>query len=596
MAGYTVWSVLFPGKRLRSAFPAAQHLKSGPSLILVSLVINLLSLTLPLAILIVYDRIIPNTAYTSLATLAALLIGVALTELVLRISRAYAFGWSAARFELETVLQALSSTLLPQSGARGTGPHEQLQFQRLTAITRFSDFMGSQFRLALLDLPYVVLFLGVMWLIGGALVAVPIIMIAVFATAIWLLAGRIRSLLSKRNGQDSKIYDFVQDCLGGILTLKGLGMENQFLRRFEMLQKDASQQDYATIAAAGHSASIMGLFGNATIMAMVSTGGYLAVQGQISIGTLAACTLLAGRTVQPVLRVAGIWTELQRSMVALNDMAALQGAVDQAPTMQVGPLQTRAISDRAQTQLVPLRLVTEDLSLRSGHALALDHITMDAPAGGLIGIVGSNNKSRSMLLDVLSGALRPDSGTVHVEDPKQVEGARRAPYLGEIVLARPDQGLFEGTLLDNLTLFRKAASAEDARWAVRLLGLESDVHALPLGYDTPTGRRGQTPLASGFIQMLIIARAIAQRPRVLLLDQPQMFLDFEADRRIASALSALRGKMTVIMSTDRPSYMRAADQHWHLAQGRLQHLPKLDDALDSGQQMILPPTSEGMAS
>ncbi len=552
-------SILWSNRFERFGLVTGRYLRIGTSVVLMSSVINILSLLMPLSILIVYDRIVPNAAYESLSMLVVMLIGFAVVEAALRVCRAYVLGWSAAKFELQTTLLALNKILTADYSSLNSVPPVR-QAERLKAVSRYADFMGSQSRLALIDLPYVVLFLTVMALIGGWLAIVPIAVIAVFSVVILLLSGRYRRVLEERKSQDTKIYDFIAELLVGIHTIKGSSMESQMLRRFERLQRGGCVTDFQSIEVAARSQTLMGLFGNTTIIAMVTTGGWLAATSDLSVGTLAACTMLAGRTIQPVVRVAGIWNELQRTAIAHQDIEELFSSAD-------GP-KTRKLERGSPVihNVDPIAVHAQDVAIERGGRPLIEAINFDLKPGDFMGVEGPDGEGKSTLMRVLGGDIPPMRGTLLANGEPIVEATRET---NRIAFASAGQGLFTGTILDNLTLFGDGASVENARWAVDLIGLRKSIDALPLGFDTVVGNSANTALASGFIQRLILARALAQRPGLLILDEPQAFLDNDADRDVLAGLKSLKGTMTIVMATNRPSYLRLVDIRLKVLDGRL---------------------------
>lgn len=552
-------SILWSNRFERFGLATGRYLRIGPSVVLMSSVINILSLLMPLSILIVYDRIVPNAAYESLSLLVVLLIGFAVAEAALRVCRAYVLGWSAAKFELQTTLQALNKILTADYASLNSVPPVR-QAERLKAVSRYADFMGSQSRLAMIDLPYVVLFLTVMALIGGWLAIVPIMVIAIFSVVILLLSGRFRRVLEERKNQDTKIYDFIAELLVGIHTIKGAAMESQMLRRFERLQRGGSLTDFHSIEVSARSQTLMGLFGNTTIVAMVTTGGWLAATSDLSVGTLAACTMLAGRTIQPVVRVAGIWNELQRTAIAHRDIEALFSTAD-------GPKARRLERGSPVANSVnPISVEARNVDIERGGRPLIKAINFHLKPGEFLGVEGQDGEGKSTLMRVLAGDIPPIRGELLANGKPIGEAVRET---NRIAFASSGQGLFTGTILDNLTLFGEGASIESAIWAVEVLGLRKSIDALPLGFDTIVGNTASTALASGFIQRIILARALAQRPSLLVLDEPQAFLDNEADRAVLAGLESLKGAVTVVLATNRPSYLRLVDIRCKIENGRI---------------------------
>ncbi len=377
---------------------------------------------------------------------------------------------------------------------------------------------------------------------------------------ILLLSGRFRRVLEERKTQDTKIYDFIAELLVGIHTIKGAAMESQMLRRFERLQRGGSLTDFHSIEVSARSQTLMGLFGNTTIVAMVTTGGWLAATSDLSVGTLAACTMLAGRTIQPVVRVAGIWNELQRTAIAHQDIEELFSTAD-------GPKARRLERGSPVAASVnPISVEARNVDIERAGRPLINAINFHLKSGEFLGVEGPDGEGKSTLMRVLAGDIPPVRGELLANDKPIGEALRET---NRIAFASSGQGLFTGTILENLTLFGEGASIESAIWAVEVLGLRKSIDALPLGFDTIVGNTASTALASGFIQRIILARALAQRPSLLVLDEPQAFLDNDADRAVLAGLESLKGTVTVVMATNRPSYLRLVDSRFKIENGRI---------------------------
>lgn len=532
-------------RRLKALnIPGTEILKMPKMIWVASVIINLLGIGLPILILQVYDRVIPNQSLNTLIMLVLGFIGILGLEFLLRIGRAYTLGWAATRFEM-TASQHAIRRLLGSPLELVTSERTQTHLDRLTSISRLADFFGGPNSLLIIDLPFVLILIAAMGLIAGWLVVVPVGVLMVFGVLTLRYGRNLGEQFEAREVQDNRTYDFVAECLRGVITLKGFSMEPFMLRRFERLQKARAVTNYRTIEASSSAQSISAILGNVTIVATVSVGAILAVVGDLSIGTLAACTLLAGRIIQPVVRFAGLWSEFQKLELALHEAASLF-AVPQ-----------RQLSHVADGRDGLPNISLSHVRFKKDDDKVYGPIDMTINGGACIGITGPDTYYKTMFLNSVSGLYLPSSGQVTINNI-DIEAYRNGNP-GSIVLVGPKSSVFDGTILENFTLFGTGPTVDEVRWASQMTGVDYDINSLALGYDTPIGDGAMEKLPKGLMRRIILTRAVAMLPKVLVLDEPQMFLDNEADKKLMKCLIALRHNMTIILSTMRPSYFPIAD-------------------------------------
>ncbi|GJM04009.1 MAG: Fe3+/spermidine/putrescine ABC transporter ATP-binding protein [Rhodomicrobium sp.] len=533
-------------RRLRqNNIPGVEHLRMPVSIWLSSLIINILGIGLPILILQVYDRVIPQQ---SLGTLVVMVFGftaMLVFELLLRISRAYVLGWSATQFEIK-VSQLAIKKLLDAPLESVSGDKAQTQIDRLSSIFRLADFFGGSNSLLIIDLPFTLVLMATMAMIAGWLVLVPIGVLMIFGVLTLQFGRRLREQYEAREVQDNRTYDFVAECLRGVLTLKGMSMEPFMLRRFERLQKSRALTNYKTIRASSEAQSISAILGNVTIISTVTVGAIYAVIGDLSIGTLAACTLLAGRIIQPIVRFAGLWSEFQKLELALYEAASL---------FKLPELPKESVVDGYEGSP---ELLVQKLFIKRKDELEFGPINLTVREGECLGITGADTRAKTAFLQVISGLANASSGRVTYNGIDVVAYKNGNPQ--SVVLVGPGSQVFDGSILDNLTLFGTGPAVDEVRWAAQMTGVDYDINCLSRGYDTMVGDGAAEKLPEGLVRRLILTRAIAMMPRVLILDEPQQSLDSAADKNLLNCLNALKHNITIIYSTMRPSYFQLADR------------------------------------
>lgn len=526
-------------------------------MLVASLFINLLSLAMPLSLLQIYDRILPNNSLNTFALLIAGVVIALLLEAALRIGRSYLSGWVGARFEHMAgcaALERVLSTSVNDFEKEGSGVH----LERLSSLSTLKEFYAGQAILTLFDLPFALIFLMLISYLAGNLVFVPIGLIILFALNAWRIGGHLRGSLAERMVADERRFNFIIEVLTGIHTLKSMAMETQMLRRYERLQEACARTDYDVTRYSSSAMNLGALYSQLTMFGIVGVGSTFVIDGDLTVGGLAACTMLSGRAMQPLQRAVGIWARFQSIQLARGKLRELFEL--QPETQGDLPVIGNDFNGKIELRNVGLSFSEDAPPLFEG-------VNLKVEPGQIIGISGGNASGKSSLLYLMMGAMRTSLGEVLVNDenineldPTSVR--RKIAYL-------PQHGvLFNGTILENLTMFQPELEEKGLRLA-RLLGLDEVVARMPLGYDTPVGNGAYDSLPRGIKQRVAIARALMSDPCVLLFDEANAAMDSAGDRVLTEFLNQARGKRTLILVSHRPSLLKMADEIYDLEDGRL---------------------------
>lgn len=529
----------------------------GSSVLIASLAINILSLGLPVVLLQVYDRILPNEATETLGLLISGLCVVLLLDGALRVARSYVTGWGGARYEHQAGCAALDRLLasdIRKYESEAPGVH----LDRLNAIDTLRDFHAGQAKLLIVDLPFIVIFLVLIYVIGGPLILVPVGLILVLLGVSISLGNRLKTTLEDRSTLDDRRYNFIIEVLNGIHTVKALAMEALLQRRYERLQESGAASTYRVTFLSNMAQGLGASFSNLTMVAVATVGATYVISEQLSIGGLAACTMLAGRSVQPILRALGLWTQLQSITVA------------QRRVKELFALPTETDSNARRPGHIAGKIALRNVSFRyeDDEPYLLRNVNLEVRPGEVVAITGGTGNGKSSLLMLMIRALQPTEGEVLVDDiciadidPHELR--RQVAYLSQSIT------LMQGTILENLTSFRGIADVEASLAAAHLLKLDQIVNRLPAGLETRVGDGAHDELPVGVKQGICIARALAGSPSVILFDEANSSLDAHGDRILKDALASLKGGPAMIMVSHRPSYVALADRVFDLTDGQL---------------------------
>lgn len=518
-----------------------------------SLVINLLALSLPLSIMQVYDRVIPNRSFSTLAWLFFGLTIALLIDFALKTLRSALLSWQATRFAQNVENEGITRFLRAPNGMFEREP-AAVHMNRYAAAAALADYHSGQARLVLIDLPFVAIALLVMAIVGGAMVLVPAGLFLGFAAFAIGRARQFRRILDARTAQDNRKYDFIAEVLTGIHTVKVMAMEPQMQRRFERLQEAVAKTTMSSITTGQANQTAALLFGSVSQLVVVAIGGSQVINDQLSMGALAACTMLSGQILQPLLRAISLWTEKE----TVDHRRAEVKALLDLPSMEPAPKINTPVKGNIRFENVSYGY-PNDLT----HALAVGAISIRA--GAMIGVRGKESSGRTTLLKLMQGEFEPTAGRVMVDDistsvPQFAAVRRHIAYVGAV------PAIFSGTIMENLTMFGPE-KRDFARKMTQLLGLEATINLLPDGYETRLGEGIGDDLPMSIAQQVNIVRALTSRPRVLALDEANTLLDAIAERALIKALNVLRGSLTIIIVTHRPSILALCDQQIAIEEG-----------------------------
>lgn len=563
---------LDPGTRAEAArpghwfwAPARANWPAWLQVVLAALCINILNLALPLFVLNVYDRVIPNLAFVTLWTLG---IGVAIAiafDMALRLIRASVLERIGRRVDLTAAAslfrQAMAVGILDRpGGAAGLSA-------RIRDFDAVRDFFASATFVAIIDLAFIGIFIAVMFAIVGPLAWVPLL--AVPTVLLLALATQLPIGRSVRRAQamSAKRQAVLTETLLGLDTVKALNAQPVMQREWENAVAAAARVNGTSRFWANATTSGTQTMQQAVSVAIICWGVYLVAEGRITVGALIAANLLAGRVLAPLGMAA---QTIFRAQYALKAMAALN-AFMAMPTG--GPV---ASARRIEAARVELRGVT--YTYPGAERPALSDISLTIDPGECLALLGRVGSGKTTLGKLLAGLLPHDAGQILIDghgigqyDPAELR--RGIGYLPQ------DPELFTGTLGENLTMGAPGATPEDIDRALHLAGMDGFVAEAPQGLDLNIGEKGQR-LSGGQRQGIALARLLLCRPKLLFLDEPTNAMDQQMEARVITRLRALSGEgVGLILCTHRQSLAALADRFAVLEAGRV--------ALDGPQSEVV---------
>ncbi|MCE9679252.1 ATP-binding cassette domain-containing protein [Shewanella sp. AS1] len=509
--------------------------KSFIELLLSSTLINLLSLALPFTILQIYDRILPNEGY---GTAQVLVIGVSLAillELLLRYTRSWVLSASAANFELQstkTLVERLIKADYHHVESLGSGKI----YRGINSIATMREMHSGQATVALMDFPFVLIFLALVAYIGGPLVFIPVVVWVIAGIQVYRIGQKLTLATTELNLTDNERTRLLMLVLSGLTTAKSLALESRITYNYkELNHKRLAQQAEVDWLSSQLQELIQGA-SQATTLALVLIGCFEVLNGDMTTGGLAACSILAGRAIAPLSALGSLRAKFITAQNAMQEVNAL-----------VAVPQESFNSKTCYNQKLPLGPIKfTGVSCKQTSA-KLDNINLEIPPGSIVTLRSNPLTHASLLLTTLAAFNQPQQGQISIAGvPLQDHDGNE--YRQSIAYVAPVATLFAGSILDNLTLFRHERDAYAMELADKL-GLSEAIAQLPSGYQTVVANNDSQQLNKGAVKLISLVRALSQSPSILLLDDPLVALDADAQMRLLVLLQEYKGEMTVIINS-----------------------------------------------
>ncbi|MEN9496611.1 MAG: hypothetical protein EBR33_10045 [Synechococcaceae bacterium WB4_1_0192] len=468
------------------------------TVIAATLAINLLVLAVPLYINRIYTSVLPQQAGDSLVVITLLLLAVMVLDVVLKTGRAWVLGWLSAGEEHRLRLRAIRSLLAAPLNASESAS-VQTRLEQVRAAVPLRNLLEQQWLIRRIDLPFVGVYLLVLALVGGWLVLIPMLLAPLFIHQATRAADRMALALHRQQRSESFRDEVTIACLQSAPTIKALGLEGFLVRRLEPSQETLGQATVELESSTARLQNLSQLFAQWSQLLIVSLGGWLVINQQLSSGALAACTLLSGQITMPLSKLFGAEAQVAGLDLARNRLDALLDLPTEAQLLCGDP-----VPHRGELSVGGLRLPTGAIALVSGGVAHQSAAWLDSLTG-------------------LRGAI-PDDLRYAGSDVQTME---RVDLRRRLRLVRHGRPLLRGTVLDHLCQFQANQRGEQAVALCERHGVAAQIHALPRGYDSPMGEDRDFPLTPSLVFRLQVIQALMDDPAVLMVDASEVNLPLE---------------------------------------------------------------------
>ncbi len=526
-----------------------------------SILINVLAVAASLFTLTVYDRVIPNIQKESaFSTLSMLLIGMALVvffDFILKTLRGYFVDNAGKRADvlLSSLLfeQVLMMRMSVRPGSSGGFASRMREYETLR------EFFTSATLIALIDLPFVFIFLAVIYMIGHEIVFVPIVAIPLVIGLGLFVHYPLRNHIEKMQSQTNQKQGVLVETIQGLETVKALGAEGQMQREWEKFVGESAKSSQRARFVSQLGVNITMSIQQLVTVAVVTTGVFLTMDGTITMGAIIACSILVGRTMAPLAQIAGLLQRLNQSMNSLKTLNEIMELPVERPKgreflsrpIQAGEIEFRNVSFSYPDAALP----------------ALNNVSFRINPGERVAFLGPIGSGKSTIAKLLIGLYEPTEGSVLIDgtDVRQIDPADVRRNIGSVL---QDILLFHGTVRENIAM--SAPYADDAMIlkAAKMAGADDFISQHPHGYAMQVGERGVN-LSGGQRQTIALARALLTDPKVLMMDEPTSMMDMASERMFVERLKHSFYDKTLLVITHRPSLFQAVERLIVLGQGQI---------------------------
>ena len=535
----------------------AENRRLYRDVLLAAFLTNLFAVAMPLFMMNVYDRVVPNQAFDTLWVLSAGIAIIVLGDLMLKVMRSRFVDLASSRADVKLSAFIMERVLGMRMEQR---PASAGSFAaNLRAFESVRDFIGSATVVAFIDLPFALIFFLVIGWIAPMMLIPLFIGAAVLLLYALAVQGRMHTLTETTYRASAQRNATLIEGLVGFETLKALAAEAPIQRKWEQsaaLLARVGAQLRLLSASSGHTAAFVQ--GSVTI-AIVILGVYLIGARELTMGGLIACSMLASRAMAPIGQVAGLLVQYHTTSTALSSLEEVMQREVERP--DGANFITRGRIEGA----IEFKDVSFNYPGQSNASLR--NVSFRLKAGERVAILGRIGSGKTTLEKLILGLYRPTSGAVLIDgiDLRQLDPAELRRHIGYV---QQDVMLFYGSLRDNITLGAPLADDADVLKAATLSGIVELVNQHPEGFDMLVGERGES-LSGGQRQGVAIARAVINDPSILLLDEPTSSMDHSSEEDIKKRLQQFVPGKTVVLVSHRTSLLDLVERIIVMDAGRI---------------------------
>lgn len=537
--------------------PIKQNKWAYGQVALAALVTNILAISTGIFTMVVYDRVLPNGATESLV---ALTIGVSIAlifDWIVKTLRGQFLDGAGARVDIQVGQrlfdQLLALDLSAQRDSVGGLSSVMREFESLR------DFFTSATLTALIDLPFIIFFLFVIYLIGGPLAFIPLILVPLVIIVALATQPFMNQLAAEDFEEGKNKQSVLVETISGLETLKTNNASREMRRRWREAAGRQANSSIKTRILGQLAINLSAFAQQASHVGIVAYGAILVSAGQLTMGGIIASVILSGRCMAPLAQLVAVMSRMvqaRTSFKALDEF--MRRPLDR-------PLSNKWLAREQLDGEIEFRSV--GFTYPGGQAPVLRDVSFKVDAGEKVALLGKIGSGKSTLSRLLLGLYHPQQGAVMV-DGTEVRQIDPFDLRHNMAIVMQESWLFSGTVRENIAAGADQPSDEAILDAAKKAGVHDFLGDHPQGYDLQISERGEG-LSGGQKQAIAIARALVADPAILILDEPTSMMDMSAEARFVQRLKEITRDKTLIIITHRTALLELVDRVVVLDQGKV---------------------------
>lgn len=532
-----------------------------------AVVINIFAAVSPLFVMNVYDRVVPNGAF---GTLWVLVIGMTIAyffDLALKNLRSFFIDVAGRRADVKisgrVFEQVLGMKMTERPGSAGVLTAQMREFDSLR------DFFTSATMTALIDLPFALLFMVIIAVLGGWTVVPVLLAVPIVVGVSWMKSRHIHGVIRQSMAENALKNAMLFESVVGLETVKVQAAEGHLQRQWEELTTRASRTSVTLRKISSSTMYWAALVQSIAGICVIIIGVYLIADGHMTMGALVASYMLSNRALAPLGTIAGLITRMQQTKESLDQLNNLMGKKVERPKGR------HFISMPSVRGKIEFRDVV--FAYPGQTIAALNNVTITINPGDHIGLIGAVGSGKTTLQRLVQNLYEPKSGAILLDgtDVRQIDPGDLRRSVG-VIQQRPQ--LFYGSVRQNITMGHETVSDRAVMRAAELSGVMDFLRDTQHGLDTQVGERGEA-LSGGQQQAVAVARALLYDPPILIMDEPTSSLDPASEIRLMRRLEALVRNRTIILITHKATMLNLVDKLVLLDRGRILAAGPKDDIM-----------------